>query len=1020
MLIDSGAEVSAISTRYEEDIINKGGILPTLPLSGLSIHNAVGNKATKVSKQVWIPVKIGTEVIHVAFIVIPDLNEGGIIGNDFLETYMAKLDFEDRRMCIKTKNKTTYIQFISKEEGTPAHLRTIQTRYIKEAAYSKQVRMLPEHEQEFLDEIIELYPEVFREEPGRIIGYECQIRLKDNKPICVKPYPIPIAKQGAVETEIKRMLDMGIIKRSNSPFSIPIVPVFKKNGEVRLCLDARKINCQIITDCERPMTMETILAKFKSVRCISTLDLRSGYWQIPLSEDSKPPCSFLINGRNYSYQRLPFGLNISGAEFQKCMDRVLGSLIHEFVTIYVDDILITSDSIQQHREHIKKVLDRFKEYNVTVNLEKCQFFRKEVSFLGHIISTNGIKMDEEKIKTIQEFKEPENKKQMQSFLGFVNFYRRYVEKFAHITAPLLELVKKDKKWKWETRHKVAFEKVKETFLKEVIIAFPNFEQPLYINTDASNAAIGGELFQILNETRATLGYASRTLKPAETRYTTTELEALALIYCCTKFRQYLIGHKVIIQTDHQALTFIKQCRLTNGRLTRWALALQEFDFEIVHIPGKENIVADTLTRYPRMGESRTEPRVYINKVNLGKYSKDLQNKIRTIARLQEMDRRIAKMKEKESEHITTINKTTFVRRSEKNHWQLIIPDALISQLVKETHETTGHPGKRKTYLILSEACTFKNMNRSIAEIIKNCDACQRNKPLNYSNKGKMTSHKPTKVLEKVSIDLMGPLPMGRGGTQYILAILDTFSKFIKLYALKKATTRAILNRIETNYIPTVGKPDCILTDNGTQFASKKWKEKLNELEIKTCYATKYHPQSNPVERYNRETGRLLRTYCHNQHSKWPNLLEQVEFWLNRTQSEVTGITPVQAMTGRRPKNSIEDLIQFPPQPPDISKDEITCRIAERIKSKAERKEEKVNKGRKNVQFTVGQQVLIKNHYMSSAEKTVIKKLFNLFEGPFIVKKIIGNSTLVIVNENTQKEEIINITEVRPYFREASS
>jgi len=236
-----------------------------------------------------------------------------------------------------------------------------------------------------------------------------------------RPYPIPVTKREAVEKEVKRMLDMNIIKQSRSPYSVPIVPVFKKNGDVRLCLDARRINEQIIPDQECPMTIETIFSQFKKIKCISTLDLRSGYWQVKLAENSMDPCSFLINGRNYSFKRMPFGLNISGSEFQKGMNIVLGLLLQSFVTIYVDDILITSEDENSHYEHIKMVLERFKNHNVTVNINKCQFFRKQVSFLGHIVSTEGIKMYNDKIKTIQDFKTLSKKEEIQSYLGFLNF-----------------------------------------------------------------------------------------------------------------------------------------------------------------------------------------------------------------------------------------------------------------------------------------------------------------------------------------------------------------------------------------------------------------------------------------------------------------------------------------------------------------------------------------------------------------------------------------------------------------------
>uniref|UniRef100_A0A2S2NTZ7 Pro-Pol polyprotein n=1 Tax=Schizaphis graminum TaxID=13262 RepID=A0A2S2NTZ7_SCHGA len=262
---------------------------------------------------------------------------------------------------------------------------------------------------------------------------------------------------------------------------------------------------------------------------------------------------------------------------------------------------------------------------------------------------------------------------------------------------------------------------------------------------------------------------------------------------------------------------------------------------------------------------------------------------------------------------------------------------------------------------------------------------------------------------------MGPLPTGRGGTHYILSILDTFSKFIKLYALKRATTKAIIKRLVEDNIPEVGTSDAIISDNGTQFTSKIWTAKLTELNIKTVFSTKYHPQSNPVERYNREIGRLLRIYCHDQHSKWPNFLEKIECWMNRMRSEITEATPMEILQGKKPENLIEKWIKFPLQPKDQNRKEMLCMIADRIKRKADKRETNQNKNKKFIKYEVGQKVLVRNHHLTNLHNREIRKLFNLFEGPFIIHKVISNKTLVIINQKTNKEELISVAEVRPYY-----
>jgi len=257
--------------------------------------------------------------------------------------------------------------------------------------------------------------------------------------------------------------------------------------------------------------------------------------------------------------------------------------------------------------------------------------------------------------------------------------------------------------------------------------------------------------------------------------------------------------------------------------------LQEYDLEITHIPGKENVIADTLTIYPRTTDNRKEKRLCLNEIKIERYSKQLYQDINNLKELQEKDKRIIKLKSSQSENVMTKDGIIFVKN--KDRWQIAIPEQMTKWLTLETHTAFGHPGRYKTYHLLKEIYeyTFRNMHTIVMDTIKKCDECQRNKPINYDLSGPIRIHKSVRILEKVSIDLMGPLPTGRGGTHYILAILDTLSKYVKLYALKKATTRALLNRLKNDYIPIIGTTEAIQSDHGTQFTAKLWKETLKNI-----------------------------------------------------------------------------------------------------------------------------------------------------------------------------------------------
>lgn len=1005
LLVDTGATVSVLTKEVVDIITQRNPKIPQLPVTGIQISNAVGKKICKVSKQIFCECKIGEVYLQTNFIQVENLNEKGIIGADILKKYSAQIKFSEQTVQFKIGKLAHTIPFASQKPrliNSKEHLLSIEA---KENLEDNQIA-LTKDEQEIFVSLLNKYEGIFSDQPGKVEEFQCQIRVKPGDPIYQRQYPIPIARIPKVDAEIQRMVKLGIIEKSTSPWSSPIVCTEKKNGDIRLCLDARKINTVIIPDRECPTNMEETLMKFQGMKYLSSIDLTAGYWQCPLRKDCREITAFLHKGRNYQFKVLPFGLINSVAEFQKILDQVLGPEILQFAAIYVDDIHITSKSFNEHMQHLERIFQKLSQHHITINRKKSQFLKSQIVFLGHIISEKGISMDPDKIQVIKNFQPPKTKKQIQSFLGFINFYRKFIRDLSQDTEQLSALVKKDTKWIWGTAQQQAFENIKEKFLEDIIIQFPDFTREFYINTDASTTHVGAELYQIKEDGRhQSLGFASRTLNSAERNYNTTELELLAIVFACKKFRHYLLGHQVKVLTDHHALTFLNTCQLLNSRLVRWSTFLQEYQLEIIHIPGRENIGADMLTRYPQSPTEEPQAstrNIIINKLTLLNYSSELRKQFKELPALQQADEHIQKLKLRmngRTENNLIVYNQLLFRKSNSGEYQIIVPRELIKPLVIETHQIYGHCGTYKTYQLLQQHHQFQSMYHTIKRIIKTCDLCQRTKVNNVTARGPTLNLIPEKPMEMVSADLMGPLPRGQGGCQYILAILDIFSKYIKLYPLKRATTDTIVRRIVNDYIPTMGLFQKILTDNGTQFTSKKWIRKMEELKIKSIHTTAYHPESNPVERANREIGRLLRTYCHKQHTNWLRWLDNVEFWINNTTHTTTGYSPQYIMFGENIPLSITQLVTFPKYEPTNSVPDIIQIVMKKTQRKSKLRSEYKDRDKKFPKYAVGMKVLVKEHRLSSAEDHETHKLFLLYHGPYQICEVHDNNTVTVRDQS---------------------
>ncbi|KAG0902961.1 hypothetical protein G6F62_011859 [Rhizopus arrhizus] len=399
------------------------------------------------------------------------------------------------------------------------------------------------------------------------------------------------------------MLKQGIIRPSNSPWSSPVVIVRKHDGSPRFCVDYRRLNAATTKDVYPLPRIDDTIHSLGQAKVFSTLDLTSSYWQIELDEEAKPKSAFICRSGLYEFVRMPFGLTNAPATMQRLMDSVLAGLKWQICLVYLDDIICYSPSFEQHLVDLRSVLNRLRAASLTANIKKCKFTSNRISFLGYVITPDGLHTDPDKVRAVTDFPTPTDVESPRSFLGLAGYYRCFISKFSVLAAPLNDLLKKDATWVWSDSHQQAYSSLQKALTSAPVLRFPDFSRPFELHTDgACTAGIGVILCQ--RDTRNNRAYAvvfaSRSLSSAERNYGVSEVEALAIVWGIKKFAPYLTGTKFTVVTDHHSLQFLNKSKSTDlrGRLACWILALQQHDFDIVYRPGSKNAGPDALSRYP--------------------------------------------------------------------------------------------------------------------------------------------------------------------------------------------------------------------------------------------------------------------------------------------------------------------------------------------------------------------------------------------------------------------------------------
>lgn len=745
-----------------------------------------------------------------------------------------------------------------------------------------------------INQVLQSFRDVFAEPvdlPPFRKHHDHKIQLmKGSNPVNQRPYRYAIHQKNEIDKIVEEMLQSGTIQMSSSPYGSPVVLVKKKDGTWRLCVDYRELNGMTVKDRFPIPLIEDLLDELGGSKVYSKIDLRAGYHQVRMSIEDIPKTAFKTHSGHYEYLVMPFGLTNAPATFQGLMNAVFKNFLRKFVLIFFDDILVYSKTMEEHIIHLEHVFQLMRQNKLFAKGSKCAFAVDKVEYLGHFISGTGISTDPAKIQAVKEWPVPTNLKQLRGFLGLAGYYRRFVQNFGAIASPLHALTRREA-FLWSQEAQAAFDNLKEALCQTPVLALPLFDIPFVVETDACGNGIGAVLMQAGHP----VAYISRQLKGKQLLLSIYEKELLAVIFAVNKWRHYLLPSHFVIKTDQRSLKYLLEQRLNTPIQQQWLPKLLEIDYEIQYRQGKENLVADALSRVDgaevlHMAMSVIECDLLKNIQEV--YEKDMD--------LQAIIAAIKQKKDAKKKHYSWVQNV--LRRKTK----IVVPNdvKLRDDILQWLHcsGVGGHSGREVTHQRVKGIFYWRGMVKDIQAYIRSCAVCQQCKSDNAASPGLLQPLPiPDCLWSDVSMDFIDGLPVS-SGKSVIMVVVDRLSKAAHFIALAHPySALSVAQAYLDNIFKLHGCPNSIVSDRDKIFTSEFWREFFALQGVSLRMSSAYHPQSDGQTKVvNRCLETYLRCMTSDQPHLWSKWLSLAEYWYNTNFHSATQLTPYEAMYGQAP------------------------------------------------------------------------------------------------------------------------